>query len=1013
MGVHIDTETFNERPIKHGTYAYTSTCEPMVITYALDDDPVEVWDITADPKMPEYLEYLLLDTDELLTAQNAMFDRNVLKYGLKIDIPIPRWRCNMVRALAHALPGGLDALCEVMEVEQDLRKLKSGKKLIHLFCKPKPFTHSVPKDFGTGKQRKAEIERLRGLWNGRATRLTHPVEWAEFLEYAKSDIAAMRALDKKLPKWNYDPGPLPHDPSTWTAGQQELALWHLDQQINDHGIFVDVQLATAAVQAVEEAKRVLASRTVVLTDDVVESTTKRDQLLAHILSEYGIDLPDMQKATLERRMNDPELPPELRELLAIRLQASSTSTSKYQALLNGVMPDGRLRGTLQFNGASRTGRWAGRTFQPQNLPSNGLPAADEIQLGIDAMKGGYAAEVFEDVMMVASAGVRGCIIAPPQKKLVIADLANIEGRIAAWYAGEDWKLQAFRDFDAGVGPDLYKIAYAKSFKIPHEEVTKPQRQIGKVCLGGGTPVLTDRGWIPIERVSEDHRLWDGVEWVRHGGLVAKGVKPVVNVAGIELTPDHLILTRATWTPAQELASNGSTLSQALETGSASLPSWSSFSAPLADHLRLSWFSVRAALRRIGSTTTTSAKVLVPDVANAGSSTASRSAGGGIQKLCPRMITALGSSTAWVRRALGAPRRKTADGITTAAAASESATSGLLIKPRSSSTLERFLVGMTRPSTWIAAIRTAITSQATSASSPGGRIKAHVERSPAYKLKSMFSEKRTPTYDLACAGPRHRFTVLSSRGPLIAHNCELMLQYEGGVGAFVTGSITYGIDLEALAKVAWDTLPEDVVYEATNFLEWTRKLKRPTFGLSDEAFITCDSLKRLWRRAHPAISSLWKELKDASVEAIETPGNTFYVRGKKFMLRRDGAWFRIQLPSGRCLCYPSPQVKQGVITYSGNNQYTRQWTRLGTYGGKELENACQKGAGEVLKANMPHIAAAGYQIIMSVHDELPTEAPDTPSHNVEHLSSLLATVPPWAQGMPLAAAGFATYRYRKE
>lgn len=693
----LDTETYNEKPIKHGTYAYTSTCEPMIVTYALDNDAIETWDRTADPHVPEYLDYLLRDTDEPITAHAAMFDRNVLKYGLGIDTPIRRWRCNLVRALAHALPGGLDILCEILEVEQDLRKLKSGKALVRLFCQPRP----------------------KNMTLRRATRHTHPAEWAEFLAYAGNDITAMRALDTKLPRWNYE--------------GEELELWHLDQKINDRGFLVDVDLAQGAVRAVERAKKILASRTRTLTNEEVESTTKRDQLLAHILREYGIDLPDMQKSTLERRIQDADLPPELRELLAVRMQASSTSTSKYKALLNGVMPDGRLRGTLQFDGAGRTRRWAGRTFQPQNLPSRGLPPLSVIEAGIDAIKGDYEDIVIEDVMGAASHAVRGCIVAPPGKKLVVSDLANIEGRAAAWLAGEEWKLQAFRDFDTIIGTDekgkpirkghdLYKIAYARSFKIAPEEVDKDQRQVGKVM-------------------------------------------------------------------------------------------------------------------------------------------------------------------------------------------------------------------------------------------------------------------------------------------------ELMLQYEGGVGAYVTGAATYGIDLEQLAKVAWETLPPETVYEATSFLEWTRKEKRPTFGLSDQAFITCDSLKRLWRRAHPAISSLWPELKEASVTAIENPGNTVTVRC--FKLRRDGAWFRILLPSGRYLCYPSPQIKGGAITYMGNNQYTRKWMRLGTYGGKEFENACQGISGDFLKANMPAIEEAGYEIIFTVHDETPTEAPDLPQFNAAHLSGLMTRVPVWAPGMPLAAAGFEAYRYRKD
>ena len=120
-----------------------------------------------------------------------------------------------------------------------------------------------------------------------------------------------------------------------------------------------------------------------------------------------------------------------------------------------------------------------------------------------------------------------------------------------------------------------------------------------------------------------------------------------------------------------------------------------------------------------------------------------------------------------------------------------------------------------------------------------------------------------------------------------------------------------------------------------------------------------------------------------------------------------------MPSGYYLCYPSPQVKAGQITYMGSTQYTRKWCRLSTYGGKVLENATQKLAGEVLKSSMPIIEAAGYEIVLTIHDEVPTEAPDTPEFNAKHLSGLLSTVPSWAEGMPLAAAGFETYRYRKE
>ncbi|BEO04316.1 hypothetical protein SMQC13_20430 [Serratia marcescens] len=198
----------------------------------------------------------------------------------------------------------------------------------------------------------------------------------------------------------------------------------------------------------------------------------------------------MQKSTLERRINDPDLPAPLRELLTIRLAACTTSTSKYKALMKGISSDGRLRRTLQFCGTSRTGRWAGRLFQPQNLPRPTLDQ-EQIDQGIEALKLGVADLVFDNIMELTSSALRGCIMAPPGKKLVVSDLSNIEGRFLAWLAGEEWKLQAFRDYDNIIGTDengepiraghdLNKLAYARAFNMTPEDVDKAMRQIGKV-----------------------------------------------------------------------------------------------------------------------------------------------------------------------------------------------------------------------------------------------------------------------------------------------------------------------------------------------------------------------------------------------------------------------------------------------------------------------------------------------------------------------------------------------------
>ncbi|MEN4196207.1 DNA polymerase I [Serratia marcescens] len=697
----LDLETFCETPIKNGTHAYAEGVEIMLFAWAIDDGPVSVHDFTEDKHLPAQLLAALGDESVLIYAHNSHFDRTMLRHALQRLLPgvvaggVERWRDTMVKALAHGLPGALGALCEVLNVDTDKAKDKAGKQLIQLFCKPRP-----------------KNSKLR-----RATAKSHPAEWQRFVEYAGLDIHAMRAVDAKLPSWNYQGA--------------ELALWHRDQRINDRGVCVDVELAEAAIAAVGDEQQRLAELTQAMTDGEVQAATQRDAMLRHILEAFGVDLPDMQKSTLERRINDPDLPAPLRELLTIRLAACTTSTSKYKALMKGVSSDGRLRGTLQFCGASRTGRWAGRLFQPQNLPRPTLDQ-EQIDQGIEALKLGVADLVFDNIMELTSSALRGCIMAPPGKKLVVSDLSNIEGRFLAWLAGEEWKLQAFRDYDNVIGTDengepiraghdLYKLAYARAFNMTPEDVDKAMRQIGKVM-------------------------------------------------------------------------------------------------------------------------------------------------------------------------------------------------------------------------------------------------------------------------------------------------ELGLGFGGGVAAFVTFALVYGLDLEDLADAALPNIPIAIQREAQSWWQASVKQKK-TYGLSERVFITCDSLKRLWRNAHPETVSLWSELENAVRRAIAQPGKQFNCRRLK--VRKDGSWLRIALPSGRVVCYPGAAIVKGDITYMGVNPYSRKWQRLKTYGGKLVENVTQAGARDVLAGNMPAIEARGYEIVLTVHDEVITEAPDKDFYFHDQLSRLLATNPVWAPDLPLNAGGFEAYHYRKD
>lgn len=373
-----DLETYSDVPIRDGAHRYAERAEAMLWAYALDDADVDVWDITAGQRMPSALYDQLADErNEVWFHNGGMFDFVVLDHvGAQLGMPhvaMERWRDTMVVAYLHSLPGSLDKLCSVLRVPIDQAKDKEGKELVRLFCQPRP-----------------KNMKLR-----RATRETHPDDWARFVAYAGQDITAMRECLRRMPSWNCTP--------------QQWALWHLDLRVNYRGFAVDLDLVEGAISAAERAQTALAERAQELTDGAVQSA-RQAQVLRDVLAEYGVALPDMQADTLERRMQDPDLPPELKELLGIRLQASSTSVAKYKVVKRAVSADGRLRGTAQFRGAGRTGRWAHRLFQPGNMPRPSLPQYD-IDAGIECVKLGSAHLVYDDVMQLLSSAVRGCIVA--------------------------------------------------------------------------------------------------------------------------------------------------------------------------------------------------------------------------------------------------------------------------------------------------------------------------------------------------------------------------------------------------------------------------------------------------------------------------------------------------------------------------------------------------------------------------------------------------------------------------
>lgn len=476
----VDSETYSDVPIKSGFMNYVQGAEVMLVSYAKGEGEIGLWDITRGEQMPSELEDNIYDERIKLVAHQSAFDRRMFQFTDLFpgaDLQVARWEDTMVQALAHGLPGALDSLCKIFGVDADKAKSKKGKQLIQLFCKPT----------SSGK---------------RNTEATHPAQWGDFRDYAKSDISAMRVIHRKLPRRNYPDRPV------------DFKVWEIDQRINQRGFLIDPVLAQAAVEAAKEEKATLAAKVVEATGNQVTAGTQGDALLKYIIASYGVELPDMRADTLKRRIEDESLPVELRQLLDLRVQSNRNSASKYTAALKSMNEDNRLRDTLQFCGAAGTGRWGGRVFQPQNMMRPTMDKED-IDKAINVIKSGLAPMIYDNLPEVLGNCVRGLIVAPPGKKLIVNDYSSIEGRGLAYLAREDYIVDFYRSVDADlVDYDSYMLAYAICFGVDPATVTKAMRQLGKPIelafgYGGGVAAfLTFAMTYHIDLVKAMEAIWE-------------------------------------------------------------------------------------------------------------------------------------------------------------------------------------------------------------------------------------------------------------------------------------------------------------------------------------------------------------------------------------------------------------------------------------------------------------------------------------------------------------------------
>lgn len=643
----IDLETYSSNDIKYSVYKYVEApdFEILLFAYAFDDDPVRVVDLAQGETLPDDVKAALYDKDVLKTAFNANFEINCLKKYFP-DLPEEQWECDRILSLYNSYPPHLAAVAKAMHFDEDRQKDTRGKALIRYFCLPcKPTkanggrTRNYPKDA--------------------------PDKWEIFKEYNRQDVVVERAIRDKLV--NLRPPDFEHE------------NWLIDQAINRNGIRVNQTLVDNAIRLSGEYREKLLARAMEITG--LDNPNSPLQVKGWLEERLGRTVDSLSKAAVADMLAE-NIPGDVREMLSIRQKISKSSIKKYDAMRMAACQDSRIRGMFQFYGAARTGRFAGRIVQLQNLPRNSMP---DLDLARNMVLDGdlEALEMcYDDVQDVLSQLIRTALEAPPGKRFIVADFSAIEARVIAWLAGEEWEMKAFAE-----GKDIYCATASAMFGVPvvKHGVNGELRQKGKVavlacgygggigalkamgadkmgltddelqtvvrkwreasphivklwsdvenaamnavsgipttikqknlhfhveddalyielpsgrhlvylhphlgqnrfgrdailytglggskttagrwgtletyggklvenCLAQGTLVLTDRGLVPIEKVSKDTLVWDGVSFVRHEGVINKGLQDCITVDGLSMTPDHRVLTEKGWMPCAE------------------------------------------------------------------------------------------------------------------------------------------------------------------------------------------------------------------------------------------------------------------------------------------------------------------------------------------------------------------------------------------------------------------------------------------------------------------------------
>jgi DNA polymerase len=982
-------------------YAEHPSTEVLTMSYRLPGGALRRWR-PGLPNPQDLFDYLA--SGGLIEAHNAMFERAIWHYVCRRlygwpELPAAQLRCSMAKAHVNNLPGALGNLTDVLPVK--IKKNPDGKRLLNKFSVPQKPTKAKP------------VTRIRPE--------DDPEDAERLYAYCDVDVEAEEEASALM----------------MPLSLNELRFWLLDQRMNWRGIGVDRPGVRNMIAVLEQAQDKYGTRCREITGGFGPGQVKE---LRGWLAARGIYLDSMDAEAVETGLATLGITDECKGVLRIRQLVGSASVKKLYAFERSANTDDRVRNVITHHGA-RTGRPTGELVQPLNLPKSGpdlfycgcgkpharrdvcpwcgVPVApgsksykwpdvpkgyadnpvDHVQT-IMATRSLDAVEwFFGDALLSISGCVRGMIVAGPGYDLVASDYSAIEAVVTAALSGCEWRVQTFRE-----NRDIYLMSAAQrpggltyeeyqAYKEENGAHHWHRQKWGKVfelaCLGPRTQVLTDKGYLAIVDVTTDHKVWDGIEWVRHEGLVKRGTKTVLNLDGLQITPDHLVSLNGSWKAANELASDDRLLTQALVSGlEALLRLEQSNGGATANMSRKS--SATVARPRIGWRFITSATASLLGAIRALRKRPQRTVSSiFVTPARYQMTNTVGGCSTDFLRPLDVATIQNQKGLaTTAGAGSECVKSGAATRPRFFDTPILCRGGTSRLLKWIGETRTATMSLEILGSFPKWPTLSTNGRSATGRPSSTTTSS---VYDLANAGPRHRFTVKTNSGHLVVHNCG----FGGWVGAVRVFDTETPDDEVKAGILAWRAASPEIVEMwggQARGKPWMRDYRLERFGFEG-----------------------------AFVNAVQYPGHAFTSNGIIFYTRGDA--LIIRLLSGRELTYHSPRLwpkadEPGVfkityMTWNSNPKYgPTGWVAMETYAGRIAENIVQATAHDIQRFGIEALEAAGYGVVLHVYDENVAEVPHG-FGSIEEFEAIMSTMPPWAAGWPVrASGGWRGRRYRK-